>query len=187
MWGKQEKRSSVGIWATLSRAKLWWQDHWTTEHPQNMRSCMFLLCSGYQMLFMEGHLVNEWQTCQSDNADSVHCLKPSSDDHTLIMQWTCDHQSWTMEPKITWSDKLLFFSSSGQPGVCVTYLLSKDVTRIYYGQKVSHWRMYEALGNVLVRNLGSCHSCGRDFDMYRLHCYKYTPSWQHYSLMPDNE
>jgi len=41
-------------------------------------------------------------------------------------------------------------------------------TRMLYGKKASRRRQCDALGNVLLGNLGSCHSCGCYFDTTHL-------------------
>ena len=45
-------------------------------------------------------------------------------------------------------------------------------TKMYCGRKASRWRLCDALGNVLLGNLGFCHPCGCYFDIYHLpmHC-----------------
>ena len=54
-------------------------------------------------------------------------------------------------------------------GACVSLILGKRSTRMHYGKKASWQRQCDALGNVLLGNLGSCHSpCGCYFDMYHL-------------------
>lgn len=41
-------------------------------------------------------------------------------------------------------------------------------TRMHYGKKACQQKQHDALGNVLLGNLGSWHSCGCYFDTYQL-------------------
>lgn len=45
--------------------------------------------------------------------------------------------------------------------VCVHCLLGEYLgcTGIHYGKKTTHWKQCDALGNVFLGNLGSCHPC----------------------------
>ncbi|KAK3575103.1 hypothetical protein QTP86_020701, partial [Hemibagrus guttatus] len=58
------------------------------------------------------------------------------------------------------------------PGACASLTWGTHGTRMHYGKKASWWRQCHALGNILLKNLGSCHPCGCYFDTYHLpkHC-----------------
>jgi len=43
-----------------------------------------------------------------------------------------------------------------------------DVTRMHCGTMTSQWRECDVLGNVLLGNPWSCHSCGCKFDTCHL-------------------
>lgn len=49
-------------------------------------------------------------------------------------------------------------------GLSVTYL-GKRWHKVHYGKKAGQQRQCDALGNVLLRNLGSCYLCEYYFDM----------------------
>ncbi len=55
---------------------------------------------------------------------------------------------------------------------CTSLTWGTHGTKMQYSKKASLWRQCDALGNVLLGNLGSCHPCGCYFDTYYLpkHC-----------------
>ena len=62
------------------------------------------------------------------------------------------------------SDSCSFFTSRGWAGASASLIWGTHGTRIHYGKEPSQ----DALSNVLLRNLGSCHPCGCYFDTYHL-------------------
>ena len=68
------------------------------------------------------------------------------------------------------------FTLSGWLGARALLTWGTHGTRMHYGEKTRRRRQYNALGNVLLGNHGSCHPCGCYFDMYNR-------SWKLYSLM----
>lgn len=56
----------------------------------------------------------------------------------------------------------------------------KDGTRMHYGNKISRQRQWDSLGNVLLRNTGSWHSCGSYTDVYHIpkQCWRPSTSLQ---------
>ena len=72
-----------------------------------------------------------------------------------------------------WLGRVTFsFTSHGWPGAYVSLTWRTHGTRMHYGEKASRWRQCDALGNVLLGNLGSCYSCGCYFFTCHLrkHC-----------------
>ena len=80
-----------------------------------------------------------------------------------------EQQNWTMEQwkKMAWSDESRFLLQhvAGQVRV-------RDGSRMHCGKKASWWRQCDALGYILLGNLGSWHSRGCYLDTYHLpkHC-----------------
>ena len=64
--------------------------------------------------------------------------------------------------------------SRGWPGVCASLTWGTHGTRMHYGKKVSWQRQRDALGNVLLGQLGSSHPCAcySDTNHLPLHCYR---------------
>ncbi len=56
------------------------------------------------------------------------------------------------------------FTSRGWPGACASLAWRTHGTRKHYRKKASRRRQRDALRNVLLGNLGSCHPCGCYFD-----------------------
>ena len=54
------------------------------------------------------------------------------------------------------------FTSRGWPGTCALLTWGTHGTRMHDRKKASLWMQCDALGNVLLGNLGSCHPCGCD-------------------------
>ena len=83
--------------------------------------------------------------------------------------WACGRRNWTLEQweKVAWSDESRFLLQhvAGQVRV-------RDGSRMHCGKKASWWRQCDALGNILLGNLGSWHSRGCYLDTYHLpkHC-----------------
>uniref|UniRef100_A0AAY5JYT4 Cadherin domain-containing protein n=1 Tax=Esox lucius TaxID=8010 RepID=A0AAY5JYT4_ESOLU len=90
----------------------------------------------------------------------VHCQK--------LLEWACEHQNWTTEQwkKVACSDESSFLLHHMDGQVRVAYLENSWHQDALW--EASRWRQCDALGNVLLGNLGSCHSCGCKFDMYHL-------------------
>ena len=85
-------------------------------------------------------------------------------------QWAHEHQKLTMDQ---WKTGLVWwitfsFASSGWPGVYASLPWGTHAIRMHYGEKASRQRQCDALDNVLLGNLGSCHPWWCYFDMYHL-------------------
>uniref|UniRef100_A0A8C4N7B6 Transposase Tc1-like domain-containing protein n=1 Tax=Eptatretus burgeri TaxID=7764 RepID=A0A8C4N7B6_EPTBU len=103
-------------------------------------------------------------------------------------QWARKHWNWTLGQwkKVAWCNESRFLLDHVDcPYALFTW--GSDGTKMHCGKTTSRWRECDALGNVLLGNPGSGHSCGHQFDT----CHRpktslqtrYTPSWQWYSLM----
>jgi len=58
------------------------------------------------------------------------------------------------------------FTSGGRPCLCAPFRWDSNATRMDWGMSTSQWREWDDLGNVLLGNLGSGHSCGCKCDTY---------------------
>ena len=77
-----------------------------------------------------------------------------------------DHRAMK-EGSLVW--RITFsFTSPGWLGRCALLTWGTQGSGMHYGKKARWWRQCNALGNVVVGNFGSCHSCGCNFDTYRL-------------------
>ena len=63
------------------------------------------------------------------------------------------------------------FTSPGRPDACALLTQGTHGTRMNYRKMASRQRQCDALGNVLLENLGSCHPCGCYSDTYHLPKY----------------
>ncbi len=68
------------------------------------------------------------------------------------------------------------FTSCRWLGVHELFTWGRDGTRMHYGKKVSWQRHCDALGSVLLGNLGSWHSCEYYFDTYHLPKHRHRTS-----------
>ena len=89
-------------------------------------------------------------------------------------QWASEHQNWTTEQwkKVAWTDESRFLLNHMDGLMCASLTWGKHGTRMHYEKKACQRRQCDALGNVLLGNLGCCHPCGCYFDTYHLpkHC-----------------
>lgn len=74
--------------------------------------------------------------------------------HQKYLQLTCEHK------------KVFTFTSSGQPGLCPLFTCGRHGMMLDYGKKVRWQRQYDALGNVLLGNLGAYYSCRGGYTKY---------------------
>ena len=102
----------------------------------------------------------------------VHCRK--------CLQWACECWNWTVEQwkKVAWSDesRFLFDHMDGRVRVqCAPFTWGSDGIRMHCGKTASRLRECDAVGNVLLGNPGSGHSCGRQFDTCHLPKHRCRP------------
>lgn len=88
---------------------------------------------------------------------SAHTQTSQSDHCQRHLHWACELENWTMEQqkKAAWSDKLHFLLHHVDGWVCVRHSLGKRWHQNALWEKARWQRQGDALGNVLLGNLGS--------------------------------
>ena len=92
------------------------------------------------------------------------CMAADSPKAVTMDMWASELEQWN---KVAWSDESSFLSHyvDGQVPVCHW---RTHGTRMHYGKAASQWMQCDALGDVLLENLGSCYSYGCCFETFHL-------------------
>ena len=110
--------------------------------------------------------------CIAANQSGCPCWHLSTAESTTMIMWASELGHGAMEEGgLVWY--IMFsFTSRGWPGVCASHTWGTHGTRMHYGKKGGRRSQCDALGNILLGNLGSCHLCGCYSDTYHLpkHC-----------------
>lgn len=194
-----EKWPSIRIWASLTRAKLWFlyglvramiiwssfgafivnsgpkKDEWWTSDqghgPEKLtdawwdRRLAHVIMSYCKLTLLKKMYAGS--RCPNAQCITVYCVQRCIAAEQWVskltpvhswkhQQWAHEHQDLTMEEwkKAAWSNKSHFALHHVDSQVCVGRLP---------GCSVGKWqssREFDALGNVLLENLGSCRACG---------------------------
>lgn len=110
-----------------------------------------------QMMVMGG-------MCHKTKCIALYCIAANQTEflwHTSVHRqkhlWANDCRNWSSGRR-----------SPGRMCTCALFTQGSDGTMMQCGMMTSQWRECDALGNALLGNTGSSHSCGRKFDT----CYQ---------------
>ncbi len=138
-------------------------------------------------------------TGEVNNTDYLFITAPVIGWNTLGSMWTFWPQSWCVRSRkmilaSIVKGQILMARRLGQSISktaalvgCSQFPWGTHGPRMHYGKKASWRRQCDVLGNVLLGNFGSCHSCGCYFDTYHLpkhfsadhvhHFMEVVPNW----------